>query len=116
MADVGYIALFLALLTSVYSSIAFIFGKRKGIPALLNSARNGLLVTCALVSISVLTLAYSLITHDFQMEYVASYTSRDMSLPFLISALWAGNAGSLLFWAWLLSIFAVIVTLQKRDV
>ncbi len=68
MADVGYIALFLALLASVYSSIAFVFGKRSGNPALLTSARNGLLVGSGLVTISVLTLAYSLITHDFQIE------------------------------------------------
>jgi cytochrome c-type biogenesis protein CcmF len=30
--------------------------------------------------------------------------------------LWAGNDGSLLFWAWLLSIFAAVVVLQRRDI
>src|SRR3990172_6953503 len=116
MSDIGYIALFLALLASVYSAIAFVFGKRRSASALLNSARNGLLASCALVSVSVAALAFSLITHDFQIAYVSSYTSSDMSLPFLISALWAGNDGSLLFWAWLLSLCAAVVTLQKRDV
>ncbi len=115
MAELGYIALLLALLASVYSVFAFIFGKRGSSPALLSSARNGMLVVCGLVSVSVLALAYSLITHDFQVEYVASYTSSDMSFPFLISALWAGNDGSLLFWAWLLAVFGAVVTLQKRD-
>ncbi len=116
MADVGYIALFLALLASIYSAIAFIFGMRGKRPALINSARNGLLAACGLVSVSVATLLYALLTHNFRIEYVASYTSRDLSPAYLISALWAGNDGSLLFWAWLLSVFAVVAILQRRVV
>jgi len=115
MADIGYIALFLALVTSLYSAIAYIFGVRRRHPALIESARRGLLATCGLVTVSVAVLLYALLTHNFLIEYVASYTSRDTSLAYLISALWAGNDGSLLFWAWLLSIFAAIVVLQKRD-
>ncbi len=116
MADIGYNTLFLALAASIYSAIAFAFGARGKHPALTGSARNGLLAACGLVSISVAVLVYALLTHDFQIEYVASYTSRDLSLPYLLSALWAGNDGSLLFWAWLLSLFAAVVVLQKRDV
>ncbi len=116
MADIGYIALFLALVASIYSAIAFIFGARGKHPVLTHSARNSLLAACGLVSISVAALLYALVTHNFQIEYVASYTSRDTSLAYLISALWAGNDGSLLFWGWLLSLFAVVVVLQKRDV
>jgi len=95
MADIGYITLFLALAASIYSAIAFAFGARGKHPALINSARNGLLAVCGLVSISVAVLVYALLTHDFQIEYVASYTSRDLSLPYL---------------------FAAVVVLQKRDV
>lgn len=116
MADIGYIALLLALVASIYSAIAFVFGVRGRHPALIDSARNSLLAVFGLVSISVAVLVYALVTHDFQIEYVASYTSSDLSLPYLISALWAGNDGSLLFWAWLLSLFAAVVVLQKRVV
>lgn len=115
MADIGYIALFLALVASIYSAIAFVFGVRGRHPALTKSAKNSLLAVCGLVSISVAILVYALLTHDFQIEYVASYTSRDLSFTYLISALWAGNNGSLLFWGWLLSVFAAVVVLQKRD-
>jgi cytochrome c-type biogenesis protein CcmF len=115
MADIGYIALFIALLVSIYSAVAFILGKRGRHPALINSARNSLLAVFGLISISVGALVYSLVTHNFQIEYVASYTSSDLSLGYLLSALWAGNAGSLLFWAWLLSLFATVVVLQKRN-
>ncbi len=116
MADIGYVALVLALIAAVYSAIAFVFGVRGKHQALINSARNSLLAVCGLVSISVAALLYALVTHDFQIEYVASYTSRDLSLTYLLSSLWAGNDGSLLFWAWLLSLFAAVVVLQRRDI
>ncbi len=116
MADIGYIALFLAFVTSIYSAIAFIFGARRKQQGLAASAKNSLLAVFGLVSIAVAALVYALVTHDFQIEYVASYTSRDLSLTYLLSALWAGNDGSLLFWAWLLSLFATVVVLQKRDI
>ena len=116
MADIGYIALFLALAVSLYSAIAYILGGRNRDAVLLASARNGLLAACGLVTVSVAALLYSLVTHNFQIEYVASYTNRALSISYLLSALWAGSEGSLLFWAWLLSMLAVIVVLQKRTV
>jgi len=116
MADIGYIALLLALVASIYSAIAFVLGEKGRYQALIESARNSLLAVYGLVSLSMAALVYALVTHNFQIEYVASYTSRDLSLPYLLSALWAGNNGSLLFWAWLLSLFAAVMILQKRDV
>ncbi|MFC2018612.1 heme lyase CcmF/NrfE family subunit [Chloroflexota bacterium] len=114
MANIGYISLLLALVAAIYSAVAFIVGIRRQRPALLESAGNGLLAVCGLVSVSAATLYYALLTHNFQIAYVASYTSRDTSLAYLISAFWAGNDGSLLLWTWLLSLAAVVVFLQKR--
>ncbi len=116
MADVGYIALLLALVTAIYSALAMVFGARGKHQALIESGRNGILAACGLVSVSVAALLYALVTHDFSIAYVASYTSSDLSLPYLLSALWGGNDGSLLFWGWLLSLFAAVVVLQRRDV
>ena len=47
-----------------------------------------------------------LITHDFNMEYVWAYTSRNLPVAYIFSAFWAGQKGSLLFWAVVLSLFA----------
>lgn len=43
-------------------------------------------------------LIYLLVTRDFSVKYVASYTSRDLPLVYTLAAFWAGQAGSLLFW------------------
>lgn len=116
MADIGFIALILALAASLYSAIAFILGANKGYVRLAPSARIAALAVCALISIASYALYYALLSHDFQLEYVSSYTSRDMPLIYNISAFWAGNAGSLLLMAWLLSLAAIVVVQRwKRD-
>ncbi len=115
MAEIGYIGLLVALMVAVYSVFTFVYGYRKGHAGIADSARRGILAVFGLLSLAVGILLFALLTHDFQIEYVASYTSSDLSIPYLISALWAGNTGSLLFWAWLLSLFAVIVVFMKRD-
>ncbi|OGO30776.1 MAG: cytochrome C biogenesis protein [Chloroflexi bacterium RBG_16_56_11] len=115
MADIGRISLLLALFAAVYSAAGFFIGAKRGHPGLVRSARNGVLAVCGLATIATASLVYAIVTHDFQLEYVASYTSRDLSLVYLLSTLWAGNAGSLLFWAWLLSIFSAVMVFQRRD-
>ena len=113
MADVGYIALILALCVSVYAVIALVIGQKIGQSRLVDSGRNAVLVVCGLVSVAAIALLHALITHNFELEFVASYTSKDMSLVYILSAFWAGNVGSLLFWAFVLSVLAAIVVIQN---
>ena len=115
MADIGYIALVLGFLVCICSAAASFWGQMRNHTKLAASAQKGIFVAFGLVTLSTIVLIYALITHDFQVEYVASYTSRDMSWPYLFSAFWAGNAGSLLLWGWLLSLFAVVMVLWKRE-
>lgn len=44
-------------------------------------------------------LFYALFTYDFSLQYVASYTDKFLPLFYRITAFWAGQAGSMLFWA-----------------
>ncbi len=114
MAEIGYGALLTAFGAAIYAAIAFILGMRRGRPALIESAQNSLLAVFGLVSISVATLVLALLVHDYQIEYVAAYSSNNLPLVYLITALWAGNDGSLLFWAWLISLVATVMVLRKR--
>jgi len=115
VADIGYVALLLALVVSIYSAVTFVLGSKKRLPTVVQGARYGVIAVFGLISLSVIILLHALITHNFEIEYVATYTSSGLSLPYCISALWAGNAGSMLFWAWLLSVFAMAVVLRKQD-
>ncbi|MFC1965225.1 heme lyase CcmF/NrfE family subunit, partial [Chloroflexota bacterium] len=115
MAEIGYISLVLAFIVSLFAIFAFSVGARKNRASLITGGRASVVLVFILVSISALVLEIALVTHNFQLEHVTSYTSRDLSLPYLVSSWWAGNAGSLLFWAWILSLSAVIFVLKKRD-
>jgi len=114
MSDLGFIVLSLALAATTYSVVGFALGVRTGDQRLVTSGKKGVYASTAFVTLAVLALLYSLLVRDFQLEYVASHTSRDLSLPYTISALWAGQEGSLLFWAWILSIFASVIVLADR--
>ena len=85
-------------------------------PRLLRAARLSALGTCALIGLDVLTLLYGFLSHDFRIRYVAHYSDRSMPLQYLIAALWGGQDGSLLWWAFLLSLYtsACVLWLKGR--
>lgn len=115
MADIGTFALVIALLTSVYALAAYIIGLQKNEEPLLASAKGGVFATAIFTTIASISLIYLLMTGDFSIQYVASYTSSDLPPFYKFSAFWAGNNGSLLLWAWILTILAAIVTVGRRD-
>ncbi len=114
MSDLGFVALTLALAATTYSFFSLGQGLRNSEERLVSSGKKGLHASTALLTLAILALLYSLVTRDFQVEYVASHTSRDLPLSYTISALWAGQEGVLLFWAYLLSILASVVVLRDR--
>ncbi len=115
MADLGYVALLLSLFLSIYAAGAAFFAARRNRLALFASARNALLAVAALTTLAVGILEWALITHQFRFEYVALETSRAQPILYNVSALWGGQEGSLLFWAWLLAIFSAVVLVQNQD-
>ena len=48
----------------------------------------------------------ALLTHDFSLKYVASNTSANMPKVYVFAAFWGGQAGSMLFWALILSVYS----------
>lgn len=117
LANLGYGVLVITLLISLYGIAAAIQGARRKNTSWLDSARNAMLLTGPLVTLAVICLVVLLVNGNYEVEYVASYTSNSMPLYLKITALWGGQAGSLVFWTWLLSIFASAVTLRdwQRD-
>jgi cytochrome c-type biogenesis protein CcmF len=113
MADLGYAALLLALVLAVYASVTASRGERRRAAELLLSARNAVLAVAALLTIAVAIETYLLLSGDFRTFYVAQVTNRAMPDFFKVTALWGSQAGSLLFWAWLMSLFGAAVVLGQ---
>ncbi len=113
VSDVGLIALLIAFGFSVYATYASAYGGVRNRPAWVKSARNASIAVFILLSIAVLAVMYSLYVMDFAQAYVYSVASQAMS-PFLrLTALWGGQQGSVLFWAWIMSAFVITVLLRK---
>jgi cytochrome c-type biogenesis protein CcmF len=115
VANLGYGALVITFLISFYGIGAAIYGVVKKAPAWVDSARNAMLLTWPLVTLSALSIIYLLVTGHYEIEYVASVTSNSMPTYLRVTALWGGQAGSLVFWTWLMSAFASAVTLRKWE-
>jgi cytochrome c-type biogenesis protein CcmF len=114
MANLGYIFLVIALVAAVYTAINY-FLKGKDLHfRFLAGAGISLWAVTSLVTISTAILLIAIFTHNFSFEYVTSYSSLHTSNLYLLSALWAGNSGSLLFWTWLLSIFTLLAVWRKQ--
>lgn len=77
-----------------------------GRPHLLDASRRAAYGTIALIATAVIVLAYAFVTHDFRLSYVARYSDRSMSVGYLMSALWGGQDGSLLWWMFLLAAYS----------
>lgn len=113
--DIGLIALFIAFVLGVYATVASFIGGKREQAAWVKSSRNAAILVFPLLTISVLSTVYSLIVMDFSIAYVADVSSQAMS-PFLrITALWGGQQGSVLFWAWIMAGFVMIVLIRKWE-
>jgi len=71
----------------------------------LQAARLGGYATVALIFTAVVVLAYAFVSHDFRLRYVAQHSDRSMPTIYLLTALWGGQDGSLLWWLFLLSLY-----------
>src|SRR2546421_6632755 len=98
MTLLGTLALWLALLVGIWGALGGFVGGLKDRPALARSARHAVFAMCAALLVAVVSLEWALFQHDFNVEYVAAYTSRNLPVFYTWSALYAGQKGSLLFW------------------
>ena len=111
MTLLGEFSLWLALLLSAWSAVLAFSGRWQGRPDLTASVRGAVYATFGALAVAALALWKGLASHDFNIEYVAAYTSRNLPQGYIISALWAGQKGSLLFWAVVLALFAALAQL-----
>lgn len=112
---VGQWALWIALAIALYGLIAPILGGRQRSPELIQSGRNAVLVLAALALISSASLLYLLLTRNFQVDYVYQHVSTYLPVPYVISAFYAGQEGSLLLWLLMLTVAGAIAVARSRN-
>ena len=108
MADLGYISLLLALALAMYSATGSLLGLWQRTPQLIQSARHATYLAPVALGIATASLVGAFVSNDFQVEYVAAHSNLAMDTQYIWVAFYAGNEGSLLFIAFVLSVLAAL--------
>ena len=66
-------------------------------------------VTCAAVA-----LVWAAFTNDFSVSYILHHSNRALPGPYKFAALWSGQEGSLLLWAWLLAAYGFVLRARHK--
>ncbi|HKW93727.1 MAG TPA: heme lyase CcmF/NrfE family subunit [Methylomirabilota bacterium] len=112
--ELGYAATVAALVLALYGAGAAAWSGAKGGVTLRLSAERAAIGVWLLITGCMLLLVYSFLTFDFSIVYVANNTSRGTPFYYRITALWGALEGSIILWAWMLSLYTVIVVTRYR--
>jgi cytochrome c-type biogenesis protein CcmF len=112
--DIGYMILITALALAIFGMIAGLWGGYKRNLNLTESSYHAIFAVAGLVAVAAVILWYGLLTDQFQVKYIWNHSERSLPTFYKFAALWGGQAGSLLFWALLLSGYSAIVGLAFR--
>ena len=111
---VGELALWIALLMAAWATTVSYAGGALRREDLVASGRRAIYATAAMTAIASIGLWTALLSRDFSLEYVAANISANMPNVYVFAAFWGGQAGSMLFWALILSMYAAIAVYANR--
>ena len=121
MAPLNWVALFgsfvllLTLIVTTYAGGAAVAGARIGSMRLIRSSIYAAYATTGLLSLASSMIFFAILSNDFSIKYV--HHNADASMPWIykLTSYWGGLDGSMMFWAWLLSIFSAIAIHNNRE-
>ena len=126
MAALGSFALLIALALAAYNLFAGGVALRMlavGGPArvsperLAETARRAGIAGFLAVSAAAFALIWSVFHNDFSIEYIVEHSNIALPGAYKFAAMWSGQEGSLLLWAWLLAAYGFVLRLtHKTDV
>src|ERR1700756_230919 len=122
----GSFSLLLALALCAYTLLAGAFALRQlAIRArprisperLAETARRAGIGSFFATTAAAFALVWAAFSNDFSVSYILEHSNRALPAPYKFAALWSGQEGSLLLWAWLLSAYGFVLRLtHKTDV
>ena len=114
MRSLGELSLLVAFVSSGFAAFACVVGWQRNHRTLRSIGAGAALVSMLALTSVTMVLAWALIEKDFRFAYVAQYSSELLPWYYSLSALWVGQAGSLLLWAWLSGGLAILYGFWPR--
>jgi cytochrome c-type biogenesis protein CcmF len=112
-ASLGSAALVLAFLVAVFAAVAALIGRR-GDRRWIDVSRRSVYALCALLTLCVLLIELAFARNDFSFNIVQQHSSIETPTFYKLAAMWSSQEGSLLLWAWVLSIASSIALFATR--
>ncbi|MFB3910308.1 MAG: heme lyase CcmF/NrfE family subunit [Candidatus Eisenbacteria bacterium] len=115
MIQIGFYSVYVALAATAIAGVLGALATWRHRSDYAQAARNAVLVATGFTTAAIAGLLYAIVIGDYQLQYVWTNSERAMPLFYKLGALWGGQAGSLLFWVWLLSLYSVAVLIRHRN-
>ncbi|OGS92074.1 MAG: c-type cytochrome biogenesis protein CcmF [Gallionellales bacterium GWA2_59_43] len=112
--ELGNFALVVALFMAFTLGVLPIVGAARNNAVLMGVARPLAAGQFVLIGFSLLCLGYAFVGNDFSVLYVAQHSNTQLPTVYRISAIWGGHEGSLLLWAFLLSLWTLAVAMYSK--
>ncbi|HEY5052651.1 MAG TPA: cytochrome c-type biogenesis CcmF C-terminal domain-containing protein [Solirubrobacterales bacterium] len=113
-ASLGSAVLVLAFLVAVFAAIAALVG-RHGNRRWIDISRRCVYALCALLTACVLIIELAFARNDFSFNIVQQHSSIETPTFYKLAAMWSSQEGSLLLWAWVLSIASSVALFVTRN-
>ena len=126
MPEFGSFALLLALALSAYTLVfgALALWRSRtatgmtaggdGAGRLGETARRAGIASFVALTCAAFALVWASFTNDYSVSYILHHTNRNLNTAYKFSALWSGQEGSLLLWAWLLSAYGFVLRMRHK--
>ena len=105
---IGDNLIFISFLFILLSFLSYSFSFYKKNSLFSELGKRSLSIVLIILTFAIFLLEFQLITKDYSNLYVAKNVSNDLSTIFSMTSLWAGQAGSLMLWTWILAIYLFI--------
>src|SRR5271157_5271861 len=115
MAGLGRVCLLLALVVCLYGIGASLYGVRTGRMEFSESGRRSVYALAGILTVAFVVLEVAFLRNDFAFNTVADTSSRTTPAFYRGAAVWSSQEGSLLLWAWLLSLWASLALFLTRN-
>ncbi|MDX6609677.1 MAG: cytochrome c-type biosis protein CcmF [Solirubrobacterales bacterium] len=113
-ASFGSAALALAFATMVFAAIAALLG-RNGDERWVLASRRAVYAACGLLTLCVALIEVAFASDDFSLNVVQQHSSIETPNFYKLAAMWSSQEGSLLLWAWVLSIASSLALYATRN-
>src|SRR6202451_2200992 len=114
MAALGFACLLLALAVCAYGIGASLYGVRTGRLELSESGRRAVYALAGILTVAFVVLEIAFLGNNFAFNAVADTSSRTTPALYRAAAVWSSQEGSLLLWAWLMSLWSSLALFLTR--